>query len=155
MKPTEVSLVLSVVLAWCGEAPAHEDHILRINGDKLVGLPDKYAPAEISVRESRLRIGDHVMVFSPLLKSLFELPHELRLTASWYHDPKILPPYLVINIQPRRKDFSYQLLLNLDTLDLIEVSVKLRESEKSTRLLPIALSNEQKEDIRKSVRKVR
>jgi hypothetical protein len=155
MKPAGVSLVLFVVLAWSGKAPAHEDHIIKIKDDKLVGLPDKYAPAEISLKESRLRIGDHVMVFSPLLKSLFDLPHDLKLTASWYHDPKIVPPYLVIAIQPKGKDFSYKLMLNLDTLDLIELSVTLRESEKSTRLLPIALSDEEKEDIRKSVRKVR
>ena len=61
----------------------------------------------------------------------------------------------MIAIQPKGKDFSYKLMLNLDTLDLIELSVTLRESEKSTRLLPIALSDEEKEDIRKSVRKVR
>ncbi len=155
MKPAEVSLVLFVVLAWSGKAPAHEDHILEIKGDKLVGLPDKYAPAEISLKESRLRIGDHVMVFSPLLKSLFEPPHDLKLTASWNHDPKILPPYLVITIQPKGKDFGYELLLNLDTLDLIKLSVTLRESENSERVLPIALSDKRKEDIRKSIRKLK
>ncbi len=157
MKPSQVCLVLCAVLASfsSGSALAHQDRIIEMKGDKLVGLPDKYAPAEINVKEARIRIGDHAMTFSPLLKSLFDQPHELSLSASWYHDRSILPPYLSLTIQPKKKDFSYNLLLNLETLDLIELSVTLRESDVSTRNLPIALSDEQKADIRKSIRKLK
>ena len=74
------------------------------------------------------------MVFSPLLKSLFGLPHDLKLTASAYHDPKILPPYLAITIQPKGKDFAYQLLLNLDTLDPVRLLVHAPDGRLGIRL---------------------
>jgi hypothetical protein len=39
----------------------------------------------------------------------------------------------------------------MDTLDVIEVSVTLRESDATSRHLPVALSDQQKEEIRKSI----
>jgi hypothetical protein len=94
-------------------------------------------------------------VFSPLLKSLFDQPYDLRIFASWYHDRKILPPYLLLRIQPKKKDFRYELLLSLDTLALVQLSVVLQESDSATRRLPIALSDAEKEEIRKSIKKIR
>jgi hypothetical protein len=95
------------------------------------------------------------MKFSPFLRSLLDQPHALGISASWYHERKILPPYLLLRIQPTKKDFSYELLLNLETLDVIELSVTLRESDSESRHLPIALSKQQKEDIRKSIQKLK
>jgi hypothetical protein len=91
------------------------------------------------------------MKFSPFLKSLFDRPHELIITASWYHNSKTLPPYIRLGIKPRDKDFSYGILLNLETLELIEVSVTVRESATTTRDLRIELSDDQMQAIRNSV----
>lgn len=100
----------------------------------------------------RLRIAKHEMTFAPFLKNLFEHPHDLRVSASWYHDSATLPPYILLHIQPKMKDFSYDLLLNLGTLELIELSVVLQTSDASTWHLPIALRDQWKEEIQSSTR---
>lgn len=133
-------------------AYAHEDTLLQLKGTDLVGLPKNYTPAEFDVKAFRLRIGKHEMTFSPFLKNFFEQPHDLRISASWYHDSESLPPYILLRIQPKKKDFSYDLLFNLDTLDLIELSVVLQTSDSSMRYLPIALRDQWKEDIKRSIR---
>jgi hypothetical protein len=131
---------------------AHKDIIIPLKGTNMVGLPKNYAPAELDMKALRLRIGSHAMTFSPLLKSFFDEPYELRISASWYHERSILPPYLLLHIQPKKtKDFSYNILINMDSLDVIELSVTLRESDSTSRDLPIALSEQQKEDLRKSI----
>lgn len=117
-----------LVFLPCSSLLAHSDTTVRLEHKKLVGLPKQYTPAELDVNAFRLKIKDHEMEFSPLLKSFFDLPHDLTLSASWYHESDILPPYLLLHILPKKKDFSFQLLINLDTLDLIEASVVLRNS---------------------------
>jgi hypothetical protein len=144
-----------LVLFWCNSLLAHEDTLIGLETKKLVGLPKEYTPAELDLKNFRIRIKDHAMVFSPLLKSLFDQPYDLRIFASWYHDRKILPPYLLLRIQPKKKDFRYELLLSLDTLALVQLSVVLQESDSATRRLPIALSDAEKEEIRKSIKKIR
>ena len=144
-----------LVLFWWNSLLAHEDTLIGLETKKLVGLPKEYAPAELDLKDFRIRIKDHAMTFSPLLKSLFDQPYDLKISASWYHDRKILPPYLLLNIQPKKKDFRYELLLSLDTLALVQLSVVLQESDSTTRRLPIALSDAEKEDIRKSIKKLR
>ena len=134
---------------------AHKDRLIELKGTRLVGLPEKFTPAELDLKAGELRIGHRAMKFSPLLKSLFDQPHELVISASWYHDPKILPPYISLHIKPKEKDFSYEILLNLETLELIEVTVTLRESATTTRRLPIALSDDQLQAIQKSIRTVK
>jgi hypothetical protein len=144
-----------LVLFWSGSLLAHEDTIIGLENKKLVGLPKEYTPAELDLKDFRIRIKDHAMAFSPSLKSFFDQPHDLRIFASWYHDRQILPPYLLLRIQPKKKDFRYEILLSLDTLALVQLSVVLQESDSTTRRLPIALSDAEKEEIRKSIKKIR
>jgi hypothetical protein len=153
--PLKVLVWLGLTLGLRSVMQAHEDTIIQLKGTNLAGLPKHYSPAEFDTKEFRLRIGSHAMTFSPFLKSLFDEPHELRISASWYHERSTLPPYLLLHIQPKKKDFSYSILLNMDTLDVIEVSVTLRESDATTRRLPVALSDQQKEGVRKSIETLR
>jgi len=141
-----------LISAWPVLLHAHEDRIIQLKGTTLFGLPQDYTPAELDLEASRLRIGKHEMTFSPFLKELFEKPHDLRVSASWYHAPGILPPYILLHIQPKKKDFAYELLLNLRTLDVIELSVVLQTSGSSSWRLPIALRDEWTKDIKKSIR---
>jgi hypothetical protein len=143
-----------LVLFWSSSLLAHEDTIIGLENKKLVGLPKEYTPAELDLKDFRIRIKDHAMAFSPLLKSLFDQPYDLRIFASWYHDRKILPPYLLLRIQPKKKDFRYELLLSLDTLTLVQLSKVIQESGSTSRHVPIALSDAEKEDIRKSINKI-
>lgn len=144
-----------LVLFWSGSLLAHEDTIIGLENKKLVGLPKEYTPAELDLKGFRIRIKDHAMEFSPFLKTLFDQPYDLRIFASWYHDRKILPPYLLLRIQPKKKDFRYELLLSLDTLVLLQLSKVLQESDSTTRRLPIALSDAEKEEVKKSIKKIR
>jgi hypothetical protein len=144
-----------LVLFWSGSLLAHEDTIIGLENKKLVGLPKEYTPAELDLKDFRILIKDHAMAFSPLLKSFFDQPYDLKILASWYHDRQVLPPYLLLHIQPKKKDFRYELLLSLDTLVLLQLSKVLQESDSTTRRLPIALSDAEKEEIRKSIKKIR
>ena len=144
-----------LVLFWCNSLLAHEDTLIGLETKKLVGLPKEYTPAELDLKAFRIRIKDHAMAFSPLLKSFFDQPYDLRISASWYHDRKILPPYLLLSIQPKTRHFRYELLLSLDTLALLQLSVVLQQSDLTTRHLAVALSDVEKEDISKSIKKIR
>jgi hypothetical protein len=154
-RPYRQRLILCVsilLFSRCDSLLAHVDTLIQLKNNRLVGLPEKFTPAELDLTAGRLRIGHHAMTFSPFLKSLFDQPHDLDIAASWYHDPKTLPPYISLRIKPKMKDFRYSILLNLETLELIEVSVTLRESATTTRRLPIAISDDQKQAIRRSIR---
>jgi len=123
--------LLSGLLLGCGvsKVDAHEDIIIDLRGEKLVGLPARYSPAEFDTKSLRLTIGKHSKELSPWLKGLFELPHDLEFSASWYHQPSpTLPYYLLITISPKHKDFRYGILVALDTLDLLRVYVDVIES---------------------------
>ena len=149
--PIKLLVWLCLTLALPSALQAHEDTIIQLKGTNLIGLPKNYSPAEFDAKAFRLRIGSHAMTFSPFLKCFFDEPHQLRISASWYHERSTLPPYLLLHIQPKKKDFSYGILVNMDTLDVIEVSVTLRVSDTTTRNLRVALSDRQKEEIRKSI----
>jgi hypothetical protein len=154
MTPHHKRLILCAIILFfsqSGAVLAHRDTLIRLKGTQLVGLPEKFTPAELDLKAARLRIGHHAMTLSPFLESLFDQPHELAISASWYHNSETLPPYISLSIQPKKKDFSYGILLNLETLELIQVSVTLRESATTTRELPIELSDDQKQAIRRSI----
>jgi hypothetical protein len=123
------SVLLIVVSGCVSNLDAHVDTIIDLRGSKLVGLPPQYTPAEFDTKTFRLTIGTHSKELSPWLKGFFELPHDPEFSASWYHDPSpALPPYLLITISPRHKDFRYGILIALDTLDLLSAYVDVIES---------------------------
>jgi hypothetical protein len=156
-RPYRQRLILCVSILFFSRRDsllAHQETGIQLKGVNLVGLPDRFTPAELDLTAGRLRIGHHAMTFSPFLKSLFDPPHDLTISASWYHNLKTLPPYILLRIHPKTADFSYGIVLNLDTLELIEVFVTLRESATTTRQLPILLSDDQRQAIRRSIRTV-
>jgi hypothetical protein len=134
---------LLLALLWAAQPihslVAHEDTIIRLEGTQLVGLPQQYQPAELDVRAYRIRIRGQTKEFSPWLKSIFDQPHELRISASWYNY-SILPPYLLLSITPAGKNYTYQILVDMDAVRLIEVK-KARQSGGGTTFFPIELSD--------------
>ena len=125
-----VRAALLIAVSGCvSSVHAHVDTIIQLRGNNLVGLPPRYAPAEFDTKTLRLKIGTHSKELSPWLKGLFELPHDLEFSASWYHERSpSLPPYLLITISPKHKDFRYGILVALETLDLLSVYVDVIES---------------------------
>lgn len=146
-------LGLVVALFPLASTFAHEDTVLEVRGTQLVGLPPEYSPAEFDLKARRLRIKDHEMKISGLLESFFDEPCDVQVYSSWYHEPDILPPYIGLDIHPKKKAYSFRILLELRTLQLIEATVVLRR-DGSTQYLPIALEDFHKKAIRESVRSV-
>ncbi len=134
---------------------AHRDTRIELRGVKLVGLPPEYSPAELDLKGRRLRIKDHEMKISGLLESFFDQPYDLQVHSSWYHDHHILPPYLELEIRPKKKDYGFEILLELHTLRLIKATVVLHEGHGTTQYIPSALEDFQKKLIRESVKTVR
>jgi len=119
----------------------HRDLIIQLQGGKLVGLPRRYEPATLDLRSFRIQIRGKGKEFSPFLKSLFQEPYDLRLSASWYHERSILPPYLLVRISPKGESYSHEILFDLDALQLIHVERVVREAHGTIRHRPVALSN--------------
>jgi len=130
---------------------AHEDTLITLKGTALVGLPAKYAPAEFDEKAFRLRVGGHAITLHPFLQTLFYFPHDLHISASWYHDPKILPPYILLRIQPKTRQFQYEILFNLESLKLIHVEIRLEHEDRSTQNLELAIPGEVRKSMDASV----
>ncbi len=50
--------------------------------------------------------------------------HKISLSGSWYHDPRIMPPYINFKISVPDRTYVFKLLLELETLKIIEVSLE-------------------------------
>lgn len=125
---------LAVACVWLSAAgaTAHQDMIIDLapTGD-LVGLPSEYQPARLDLPQSdskaTLRLGKSLVNFPTCISELFwQVPRRnVRLSASWYHDPKSLPYYLSIDLQEKRGKRGYfngwSLLINLETAELISL----------------------------------
>jgi hypothetical protein len=142
----------------CGLASAHVETIIRLEGNKLFGLPSRYTHAELDLKALCLRINRHEIEFPPLLRSFFlRQPYDLEISASWYHEG---PPYLVLRITPKGRDYSYDLGFELDTLS-VDISVELRgfdstaEGWPNMQRLSIALDDFDKKQINDSIKDVR
>ena len=134
-------LVLVIAVAPAAAVLAHQDRIIELQGDRLVGLPRRYEPAILDLKSFRIGTRGQRKEFSPFLKNLFRQPHDLRLSASWYHHASTLPPYLLLRITPRGEEHSHQILIDIEALRLIYVERVVRESNGATRHQRIPLSS--------------
>ena len=134
-------LLLCVIVALVADVSlwGHEDTTLKLDGKKIVGLPEVYQPALLDAEEGFLQIGDKRLIFNGFMKEVFsgDRRYSTDITASWYHDPKVLPPYLSIDVTPRGANFTYSILIDLNKLKIIKAEMDLRETRKRTRIIPI------------------
>ncbi|RZK16308.1 MAG: hypothetical protein EOO43_14620 [Flavobacterium sp.] len=103
----------------------HQDTPLKLDKvGNIIGLPKQYGPAKFDLAAKRLRIRDREVVFPKCLQYYFEQHQnpKVYLSASWYHEKGILPYYLNFRIVDKRVNYEYGMLINLETLELIEVS---------------------------------
>lgn len=149
--------LLGVIL--CGSLFADVDTIVDLKGKAIVGLPTTYSPAELDLEAFRLRVGQHVMEFCPLFKGFFKRqPYDLQISGSW--GPGQKPPYLLLQITPKGRDYTYRLLFDLNTLRLLGVFVTLRSSMDppeayTEQTLQVALTDAEKKEIDASIKVVR
>ena len=142
MKTPRQFLTFSVfICALTCTSSAHEDTIITLEGSGLIGLPQQYQPARLDLTAFQITLGGHSVAFSPFLKSLFDQPYDLQLSASWYHERAILPPYLCVRISPKGRDFHYELLIDLETSRLIHLKVVKHYRDKSMQFFEVALSS--------------
>jgi hypothetical protein len=151
MKLIPLCSVLLLLLSPAAEA--HKDTVLALRDGKIEGLPEKYQPATYDVERHVLRIGRHETTFAPFVESLFTERDDwdLRITSSWYHSFWILPPYICFHLAPGKRDYGYDILMNMNTLTVINITVVLKISSSSTREVSIELPAE----VNGSIHKVR
>lgn len=121
--------ILFIFLNGACSAVAHQDRIIKLENGKLIGLPNIYQPAEFSVSELRLRIGNKSLTFPENLGPDFKVKKKnVSFQASWYHSGSRLPHYILVTFKaPKnffdiitfRQTFEGEYLINLETLELI------------------------------------
>ncbi|MEP7706819.1 hypothetical protein [Paraglaciecola sp. 25GB23A] len=97
---------------------AHKDVIIRVQSEKLIGLPTEYSPTNYDKKHLKLRIGEMKLEFpecmKPYLLPMFQ--SNLKISSSWYHDLSSIPKYITFKNLESETD---SLILNLDTLEPI------------------------------------
>jgi len=121
-------------LVFCIAVSSHEDKIITLKNNELIGLPQQYQPAYLDIQNRLLRIKSKQINFSPCISKYFpdDNQFDIKISSSWYHDLSIMPPYISILIQPKGKDYSFDLLFNMDTLKPFEIKIVTKESNKVT-----------------------
>jgi hypothetical protein len=134
-------LISALVLLMSSMSQAHEDTPLKLEDGKITGLPKKYQPATFDRKEKILSIAGKRLLFPKVLHALFtddrvdELfgdplpvkghPYQLKFSASWYHEADVLPPYMLIRIEPKDRDYAFELLIDMDRLTFIEANARI------------------------------
>ncbi len=137
-------ILLAVTCFVCDTALAHQDRIIEIKGEKLMGLPVEYQPASFSIDKKKISIGSKSVTIPKCIWDLFGdvKPNDLQLSSSWYHDTKLLPPYLLVSIAEDNTKNRFRLLLNLETLKIIKFQKEKRVSSTSWQFINIEISQE-------------
>ncbi|KID56563.1 hypothetical protein JF50_11535 [Pseudoalteromonas luteoviolacea] len=108
-------------------AHAHQDTVLKLNGNKLVGLPNQYLPASFDESTNILKIKNRQLIFAKCFVEKEEFDIEHGIYASWYHRT----PYndLANYIGFKTKKSRFGLVINLDTLEPIPFSFGYGQTE--------------------------
>lgn len=106
--------------------PLHKDTVLKIDKKgNILGLPQEYRKATFNLKNKHLRIKDKKITFPRCVREYFETSNisNIRVLASWYHSKKIMPYYIRFEIYQEKKARKSRILLNLETLELMNIEV--------------------------------
>ena len=159
LQHTAYGRVLWICVSWflIAHAVAHQDTVIRFDKGDLLGLPKEFQPAKFDRDKKILTISGKELAFPTVLKELFAdfnaenvdadhkgdgSAYELQFAASWYHGPSLLPPYMLIKIIPKRRDFRFEILVDIESISFIRANVVLPMSNKQSAFIPIALQAE-------------
>lgn len=108
----------------------HQDTRLQIdkNGN-IIGLPKQFNPAKFDWNKKKLQINDKELIFPKCMNCYFEKQKKtkLNLSASWYHSKEVMPYYLSFDISHEGANYGYTILIDLETLELIDINKSIRE----------------------------
>ena len=113
--------------------------MIGLNGSNLIGLPTEFQPAKLDLENGILSIAEKKLVFAPFLRNIFveTARSDIRISSSWYHDTKIMPPYIDLRMTPKGRGFSYHVLVDMKNLVILEVELELQISDIDTQSVPI------------------
>ena len=90
-----------IFLLFSAHVLAHKDTVVRLDGDVLMGLPSDYLPATFDRNNLILSLSSKSVAFPECIDQ--HLPSiesgELQISASWYHDLALLPPYITFRVR--------------------------------------------------------
>ncbi|WP_444917890.1 hypothetical protein [Microbulbifer sp. JMSA003] len=98
---------------------AHQDRLIELRGNLLIGLPEKYQPAVLDLKKHSFSIAGKRLVIPDCYGQFFPKTnnYKISITASWYHSEITdLPPYMGIRITENGKSFGH--FIQLEPLDL-------------------------------------
>lgn len=103
---------------------AHKNTPLEIDSQgNIIGLPEEFSPAKFDFDKKVLQIKNKTLVFPKCFHSYFgQNKNKMFLSASWYHSKKNMPYYLNFKIWGNQTNNSYQILIDLETLELIKIN---------------------------------
>lgn len=108
----------------------HQDTPLKIDkSGNIVGLPKEFGQSKFDKEKYYLKIKDMEILFPECLIDYFNIHEkpELNLSASWYHSKDLLPYYLNFEISQKDENYAYIILIDLETLELIEVQISIQQ----------------------------
>lgn len=117
-------LILISFLFFNNSDVLHKDTSLRVekNGN-IIGLPKNFSPANFDINKKKLRLNNKEISFPKCLQFYFDEQKnsKLDLSASWYHSKETMPYYLTFNIENKKRNKGYKILVDLETLELIHI----------------------------------
>ncbi len=145
MKTITVPLIVTAFILFLGVAKGHQDTKLGFKEGRISGLPADYSPASFDLNELELRIGDKKLKMPKEIRRIMMedvsadpfdgsrtfkvIPYELHFTASWYHGDLggDLPPYIVVNITPKDTSCRFEILVDMDALEVIKADISIAD----------------------------
>ena len=140
-------------LVFSSSVWAHQDTIIRVQKDgSLRGLPAQYQPASVDISRLTVRVGPNRFVLPACVTKHFpDLESaKVEVTASWYHSRKVMPYYIHLKIRPREGAGRAKILLDLETLEFVELEAWRPGTKKVVRLKQVMAQPECRQEIASS-----
>jgi hypothetical protein len=158
---------LWVLFLMLSTASAHSDTPLTWTNGELKGLPKEFQPAgfdfkkrELTLRGKQLRMPGQLRgVFTDEIRkdSLHREKKEawppvgLMFSASWYHGPSELPPYLNVHVAPKGMDYRYEILVDMEKVAILKAEIIHQDQDgKGERSFPVDLSERREPAVRET-----
>ncbi|WP_299715260.1 hypothetical protein [uncultured Tenacibaculum sp.] len=129
----KILLVVISLFSFNNTEVVHRDTPLKLDGKgNIIGLPKQYKNPKFIVKDKKLSINNKTVIFPECLQQFFKSKeyYEIDLSASWYHYKDVIPYYLNFSISSDLAEYSYSILIDLDTLELISVSKNYMEGNR-------------------------
>ena len=157
---------LALLAFGFGPAAAHQDVKLKFKDGIILGLPEEFGPAKFDREKKILTLGGKALPLPDMLRRNFRdhrlhhwdaeaprqageprtpLAYDLAFTASWYHDPLLLPPYLLMKVTPKDRDFRYEILFDMEKPGILEAHVIHQLTDSTSQSFPIQFENSKPE----------